>query len=141
MPEFNLKAQNVRSINGIPLDESRSFNVYVGKNIPQSNEDVLKGEVRVIDEVMLDTYFKTQKHFAGYTRVPAKGMWTSEVKPFEVVHEESEMIILFDTTLQKVCDFASEFLDIFGQEAIYVDILESSQIVINMELFDYVADN
>ncbi len=141
MAGFNLKAQSVRAINGIPLDEPRSFNVYIGKNIPQNDEDKRLERIRVIDSDMLDAYFITQKHFAGYTRVPVKGMWTSVIEPYEVTHEESEMIILFDTTLQRVCDFAAEFLDIFGQEAIYVAILESAQIIINLELFDYVADN
>lgn len=128
-----IKSEIIEMYQGNPLDSSGSFNVYIGKNIPQNEEDILLNRVRTIPEDRIETFFRIQNLITGYTRIQAKGKWTSQVESFETVFEDSELIVIFDVSLRIVVEFALEYIDWFGQEAVYIDILQTSQIIVKKE--------
>lgn len=138
---MQLKPDFFESINGVSINEKKAFNIYIGKNVPQSKEDIDLGRIRTILDEEIEQFFLFQTQFTGYTRLQAKGKWTSQEEPYGVTYEDSEMVTVFNATLKEVCDFALSYIVAFGQEAIYVDILESTQVVINLELFENVASN
>jgi hypothetical protein len=105
---------------GHPLDEKGSFNVYIGRNIPKKTEHEVQ---KVISQSDLDLFFADQRIFEGLTRITGNGMWKG-------VPEKSEMIIIFNVTLREILTVFLEFMDDFDQEAVYIDIHNSKQILL-----------
>jgi hypothetical protein len=114
------KLKVVETYDGYPLDEKASFNVYIGRNIPKINPG---DPQEIISKEDLDLFFTDQLVFEGLTRIECNGIWKGVV-------EKSELIIIFDATLRQVLTLFLEYLVDFRQEAVYIDILNSKQILL-----------
>lgn len=114
------KLKIIETFNGYPLDEKASFNVYIGRNIPKLHPE---DEQQFVSKYDLDAFFADQIIFEGLTRISSQGIWKG-------VAEESELIIIFDVTLRQVLTLFLEYLLDFRQEAVYIDILNSKQILL-----------
>jgi hypothetical protein len=115
------KLKVIETYDGYPLDEKNGFHVYIGRNIPKSNPDDTQ---LIISQDELDEFFQLQEIFEGLTRIQCIGIWKGE-------QELSEMIIIFDVTLRDIITVFLDYIDTFEQEAVYIEILNSKQILLS----------
>jgi RNA recognition motif-containing protein len=124
----------IETYSGRPLDEIGSFHLYIGRNIPDRDNE---GEVlREITTEELNNFFKsctkvvdnnTIPLFQGYTRIPCYGFWDGET-------ENSEQVIIFRVPLRDILSFCFAYMKEFDQNAVYVEIINSTQFLIEREV-------
>jgi hypothetical protein len=110
----------VETYDGYPLDEKSGFHIYIGRNIPRFNPDDTQ---LVISQEELDEFFHLQEVFEGLTRFQCIGIWKGE-------QELSEMVTIFNVTLRDIITVFLDYIDTFEQEADYIEILNSKQILL-----------
>lgn len=102
------------------LDEMSTFHVYIGCNIPKETPE---DEQQVITVDELDRFFELQEIFTGLTRIPCTGMWKGEL-------EASEAAVIFEVTLREVMSVFLKYIELYHQDAVYIDIPNSRQIIL-----------
>jgi hypothetical protein len=123
----------VETYSGRPLDEIGSYHLYIGRNIPNRNNE---GQIlREITPEELNNFFTSMTKvvnsttvplFQGYTRIPCFGFWDGAV-------ENSEQVIIFRVPLRDILLFCFSYIREFDQDAIYVEVINSTQFIIERE--------
>ena len=128
------KIKSIETYAGRPLDEIGSFHLYIGRNVPDRIND---GEIlREITTEEINNFFTTLKKvvkgktvplFTGYTRIPCFGFRDGQV-------ENSEQVIIFRVPLRDILQFCFAYIKEFDQDAVYVEVINSTQFIIGREV-------
>lgn len=116
--------RTIETFADFPMDQKNSFRIYLGRNIPKEN---IEDEQVVVTEEELSLFFDTQETLTGLTKVDCEGIWKGE-------REQSIIVIAFDVTLREVVKFSYEYMQLFLQQAVYIECSNTKTIELYKEI-------